>query len=70
MAEAPKQPGNKENLDAPPKTDSDRIVDPRDLVRTSGIPDNPKELLSNPGFAPQMIDQSADNLRSDLREEE
>lgn len=67
--EAPKQPGYKKNLDAPPEIDDENVVDPRDLVRTGNIPDNPKELLSNPGFAPQMINEG-DNLRSDLREEE
>lgn len=66
--EAPKQPAYKNNVDAPPK--SDRTVDPRDLVRTAGIPDHPEELLSNPGFAPQMINEGGENLRSDIREEE
>lgn len=69
MAETSKQPGYKENIDAPPQTDEERVVDPRDLVRTGNIPDNSKELLSNPGFAPQMINEG-ENLRSDLREDE
>ncbi|XWK88713.1 MAG: hypothetical protein U7127_01225 [Phormidium sp.] len=69
MAETSKQPGYKDNVDAPPPTDDERVVAPRDLVSTGNIPDNPKELLSNPGFAPQMINEG-DNLRSDLREDE
>lgn len=69
MAETSKQPGYKEHIDAPSQTDEERVVDPRDLVRTGNIPDNPKELLSNPGFAPQMINEG-ENLRSDLREDE
>ena len=69
MAETSKQPGYKDNVDALPQSDDERVVDPRDLVRTGNIPDNPKELLSNPGFAPQMINEG-DNLRSDLREDE
>ena len=66
--EAPKQPAYKDNVDAPPK--DDRLVDPIDLVRTSGIPEHPQELLTNPGFDPQMINEGGENLRSDLMEEE
>lgn len=66
--EAPKQPAFKDNVDAPPEVEN--AVDPRDLVRTSGIPEHPEELLSNPGFAPQMINEGGENLRSDLRKEE
>lgn len=66
--EAPKQPGYKENVDAPPKRDD--AVDPRDLVRTGNIPENPKELLSNPGFDPQMINEGGENLRGDVRDDE
>ena len=67
-SEAAKQPAYKDNVDAPSK--DDQIIDPIDLVRTSGIPENPEELLSNPGFAPQMINEGGENLRSDLTEEE
>lgn len=66
--EAPKQPAYKDNVNPP--TGTEDTVDPRDLVRTGNIPDNPKELLGNPGFAPQMINEGGENLRGDLREEE
>lgn len=66
--EAPKQPAFKENVDSPPKTED--TVDPRDLVRTGGIPDNPDEVLTNPAVAPQMINQGGEKLRSDLKEEQ
>jgi hypothetical protein len=65
--EAPKQPAFKENMNPP--TGTEDMVDPRDLVRTSGIPENPEEFLTNPGVAPEMLNQG-DNLRSDLRKEE
>ena len=65
--EAPKQPASKENMNPP--TGTEDMVDPRDLVRTSGIPDHPEELLTNPAVAPEMLNQG-DNLRSDLRKEE
>lgn len=66
--EAPKQPAYRDNVDAPPK--NDRAVDPRDLVRTEGIPEHPEEVLTNPGFDPQMINEGSENLRSDLKKDE
>ncbi|HAZ47093.1 MAG TPA: hypothetical protein DDW76_11930 [Cyanobacteria bacterium UBA11369] len=65
--EAPKQPGSKENVNPP--TGSEDLVDPRDLVRTSGIPEHPEEVLSNPAVAPQMPDDSLRDLRGDLSKE-
>lgn len=64
---APKQPDLKKNVNPP--TETDDIVDPRDLVRTSGIPENPEEVMSNPAVAPQMIDDMRD-LRGDLTKED
>lgn len=66
--EAPKQPAFRDNVNPP--TETEDTIDPRDLVRTANIPDNPKELLTNPGFAPQMINEGGENLRGDLREDE
>ena len=65
--EATKQPGSKENVNQP--TENQGLVDPRDLVRTSGIPENPEEVLSNPAVAPQMPDDSLRDLRGDLSKE-
>ena len=64
---AAKQPGFKENVNPP--TETKDLVDPRDLVRTSGIPENPEEVLSNPAVAPQMPDDSLRDLRGDLSKE-
>lgn len=61
-----KQRDRNQNVDSPKETKD--IVDPRDLVRTSGIPDNPEEAISNPAVAPQMPDDFRD-LRGDLSKE-
>jgi hypothetical protein len=67
-SEAPKQTEVKDK--ATPPTETQRIVDPLDLVRTEGIPEHPEELMSNPAVTPQMINQGGENLRSDLSEQE
>ena len=65
--EAPKQPAFKQNVNPP--TGTQDIVDPRDLVRTGGIPENPEEVISNPAVAPQMPDDILRDLRGDLSKE-
>lgn len=45
----------------------EHLVDPRDLVYAGGTDRNPRELVENPGVAPEMLeDQSPEDLRDDL----
>jgi hypothetical protein len=55
---------------------TDRIVDPKDLVCTSSyseeegsISDNPREIISNPAVAPEMLDTTSQDLRDDIFKE-
>lgn len=58
------------------KKPKQRIVDPNDLVYVSSyseeqgsISDDPREIINNPGVAPEMLDSTPENLRSDFLKE-
>lgn len=46
---------------------ADTAVDPRDLVRTGGLPANPQEAVQSPMVAPEMLNAPGD-LRDDVTE--
>lgn len=67
MPKKPDKPTQKENKQTEPNTSKPRVVDPLDLVYSGGYLGDPREILSNPAVAPQMLDDTPDNLRDDFR---
>ncbi len=67
MSKKPDKPAEKENKQTEPDSSEPRVVDPLDLVYSGGYVGDPREILSNPAVAPQMPDDTPDNLRDDFR---
>jgi hypothetical protein len=71
--ESAKQSSNPVNASDHPDSDQKsthdpNVVDVRELVYNDGTDRNPHELLTDPGVAPQMLDDRRD-LRTDLLRE-
>ena len=60
--EKDEQANSRDRLDQP-KT-SDRTVDPRDLVRTGGYPQDIRDAVESPMVTPEMLNEPGD-LRGD-----
>jgi hypothetical protein len=65
-----------QNSEEDQSSTTDRIVDPKDLVYTSSyseeggsISENPREIISNPAVAPEMLDTTSQDLRDDIFKE-
>jgi hypothetical protein len=71
--ESAKQSSNQVNASDHPDSDQEstpdpNVVDVRELVYNGGSDRDPHELLTDPGVAPQMLDDRRD-LRTDLLRE-
>lgn len=66
---APKQPAIRDEDNVNPPTETEDAVDPRDIVRTGGTPENPEEMLIEQNVVPKQISSPGD-LRSDIRKQE
>jgi hypothetical protein len=49
--------------------ETDRSVDPQDLVYSGGLIGNPREIVENPAVTPEMLNEPGD-IRSDALDED